>query len=74
MLTAGAGEALGTELAGCIGLLILAIPAARAAAAAAASLCGVLAGVGFKTVVTPPGGQKKGFSAAWTRRQYPKAC
>lgn len=33
----------------------LAAPAALAAAAAAAALCGVLAGVGFNTAVTPPG-------------------
>jgi len=48
-------EAVGAVLDGCAVPLGLAAPAALAAAAAAAALCGALAGVGFKTVVTPPG-------------------
>ncbi len=55
LLAVGGVEAVGAVLDGCAVPLGLAAPAALAAAAAAAALCGALAGVGFKTVVTPPG-------------------
>jgi len=54
-------EAVGAVLDGCAVPLGLAAPAALAAAAAAAALCGALAGVGLKTVVTPPGNSMCNF-------------